>query len=838
MISIDSFNNGNPERLMKMIWDGVVDEYMYSDAGPLEAIKQAIKLGEKKLRSLLQNDENFEETGVGLNITVFSIKNSNLYVGNLGNHGVDLWREDRYIDIAEILNRHNVLAGSAAIENSDILIVMTNDIREEIISLPYSFNSILDIEQKIVQGGLILLSEEEQIAEIGELVEETEDYSSLENNQYIEKKGEQYFDKSESNDTYDSELQNFENDSFSEDVSLIEDRVEESTNSLNNLENFDSSENNQGYDEYEDSNKTEDIKTNSEDRINTISKQGDENIDELVYQPKIHNLGSFGLAGAAQNRGKNVDLVEEEVEDLLELDEDADFKSKIKYYFKKFKKGFIKFTKFVKSKMPFVVNGFSVVFNFIGGVVGKIFKFIASIFSGLGSKLKGFLDEKFGRSPWYRNFSAKLTQTTMPLMRKKNEISGMRIDGYKDIEIRNKRIGIFVAVILVIILVYAGVKVSQGIKEEKDIHDTVVTNIKNFNTYLESAERESKTNVQLASSNLQKAKTELANANKIVRRDEDKKQLSELEAKLLSVEDTAYKRYVVSEASGNIEIFLDTKLVIGDKSSPTDMAYYRSESGTEYILVSDAGEKGIHRISQYDKKVITLSDASGKIVNPKYVEAGVSGVYVFDQTNGVVRSLFDGEGFTDFTSMTGLSTQNLSKDSIGGMAVFTDFDHVYLIDKKQGGILKANQTDSGVFALPIMYVKDASLTQGTDLFADMSIYYTFLGGQGIKRSFGGEVKTMNVTGVYPTGGSLTAGFAWDSIEKKIFAFDSVNKRILVFERPDEDKGLHPNELVLVRQIVYRGDKSDAFDNVKDIGVSFDDQNLFVLDGLRIWKIKL
>jgi hypothetical protein len=493
---------------------------------------------------------------------------------------------------------------------------------------------------------------------------------------------------------------------------------------------------------------------------------------------------------------------------------------------------------FIKEKSPAVVAFFTKVGGIISNIFAKVTSFLGRILGGGLKKIRDFFDEKYGRKPWYRNLTAKLTQTEIPLITRKPGASGMRIDGYKLAESRNKKIGMAILAILLIVVVYFGVKYTQKVKQENEIHDTVLTGIRNATTYLDSADRDAQTNASGASTSLVKAKDEINKATKIALKEDDKTKLNALLARLQKSEDTVYKRVGVTEGDGSIEVYMDTKLSLGDKSSPTDITIYKNDTGNEFLLISDSGEKGVFRVSIYDKQVLKVPDASGKITSPKFVEVGVSGIFVFDNANGIVKSSFDSGNLTDFASLTGLSSQTLGTDNVAGMAVFTDNDNVYIIDKKQGGILKSIQTETGSYSLAIKYVDDKSLAQGSDLFADSSIYYTFLGGQGIKKSLGGQIVTMTVTNVLPQGGSYVAGYAGDTVEKKIFIFDKDNKRILVFERPDEDKNLHPNELVLTKQIVYRGDKSDVFTNVKDIVADSTDKVLYVLDGLRVWKIKL
>ena len=61
-----------------------------------------------------------------------------------------------------------------------------------------------------------------------------------------------------------------------------------------------------------------------------------------------------------------------------------------------------------------------------------------------------------------------------------------------------------------------------------------------------------------------------------------------------------------------------------------------------------------------------------------------------------------------------------------------------------------------------------------------------------------------------------------------------------FEKPLEGGGeiLHPDQIVLLTQYVYRGGKGDVWSDVKDFVVNEKDNTAYVLDGFVIWKVAL
>ena len=63
---------------------------------------------------------------------------------------------------------------------------------------------------------------------------------------------------------------------------------------------------------------------------------------------------------------------------------------------------------------------------------------------------------------------------------------------------------------------------------------------------------------------------------------------------------------------------------------------------------------------------------------------------------------------------------------------------------------------------------------------------------------------------------------------------------LEFEKPIEFGAtpFHPNQFVLLNQFMYRGDRQDVFFDVKELATDYFEKSLYILDGNRIWQLKL
>jgi hypothetical protein len=89
-------------------------------------------------------------------------------------------------------------------------------------------------------------------------------------------------------------------------------------------------------------------------------------------------------------------------------------------------------------------------------------------------------------------------------------------------------------------------------------------------------------------------------------------------------------------------------------------------------------------------------------------------------------------------------------------------------------------------------------------------------------------------------GELLCGDTSGNMDFAFYMFDKGSKRMLKMEKPKDsynDK-LHPNELVLLNQYIYRGDNKDMWNDVKDIAIDRAEKYMYILDGNNVWRIGL
>jgi len=187
-----------------------------------------------------------------------------------------------------------------------------------------------------------------------------------------------------------------------------------------------------------------------------------------------------------------------------------------------------------------------------------------------------------------------------------------------------------------------------------------------------------------------------------------------------------------------------------------------------------------------------------------------------------------------------VGVNNIKVDEVGEFAVLTESDNLYYLDKNNSKIVKSVNYGTGYSSTVVDVVSDERFVNANDFFADFSIYILTSGNEGVIRYSAGSYVPISIVGVNGEIGELACGDTAGSMDFSFYMFDNGSKRILRLEKPKDsynDK-LHPNELVLLNQYIYRGDNGDMWSNVKEIVVDKAEKNMYVLDGNNVWQVPL
>jgi hypothetical protein len=464
-----------------------------------------------------------------------------------------------------------------------------------------------------------------------------------------------------------------------------------------------------------------------------------------------------------------------------------------------------------------------VIFGFFERVFSKLSIFFKKIFSKVGE----FFKKQFGNKRWFKKFASRASQ-----VRLKKRSPGIRIDGYKTKNVRAKRLKIVILATLAVVIAVGGYQYARKQKVVRELHNQAEEIFENIDSRVESAKSNLATDTEeaetdiFAASNLLKEVPEGINEEYLARKDE-------LEKAVLGVEDTLYKRVVVSPES--FVGFFD------EGTELTDIEYVLDDSGNELLIITDKGTSSVWEVSIYDRSKTRMADNNGLISSPEYVDIGNEGdIFVYDSEVGVLKAPKASSGWGAFEKLTGVGLNNIDIDEVGEFAVLTTSDNLYYLDTANGRIMKSVNYGTGYSSTTVTVINDENFANANDFFADFSIYVLTSGNEGVLRYSAGNYVPISIVGVNGDIGELTSGDTSGHMDFGFYMYDKGNNRILKMEKPKDsynDK-LHPNELVLLNQYIYRGDDTDMWSDVEDIAIDRAEKYMYVLDGNNVWRIGL
>ncbi|MBU1119980.1 hypothetical protein KKA50_02200 [Patescibacteria group bacterium] len=708
------------ERVSKFVWDGILDGYIYSmSKSTNESLKDGITEGVKKLKSLMKNDKSLEDLGINVNFVLVVQRKEGLYIGNLGENEVFVFKEGKFINITEILGKSKASTAGVALQEGDILIASTMGVISR---------TLAELEQHSKPELVI-----NELREIGK---------TLQGNQ-----GLVFFAYEDENQTQIKPIQTIK--------PLIS------------------------------ASKEEPIKANKE--INVVEDKGVSSNKPGIQLPIINpDLGWINKYWA-------------KIKPTLKAIKDA------------------------------IVRG-----------VIRIIVGIKSFTSKLSVKFK----ELYGNKKWFKKAASQLS--TVKINRPNFSGKGMRIDGYKTRDVRAKRIRLVLLVVTVIVILALGINFTIKTRRASIVHNEATKIFTSVETLVKKAENSSTSDKESSELAIFQAKNALKELPEEIS-EKDTALRQGFDTRILTIEDSLYKRIGLTDSDGKLSTFIDTRLSLGENSNPTDIEIYSDDSGNEYLMVTDKGLNSVFRVSLYDKTSQRLIDTEGLLKDPEYVSMGNSGVFVFDNKTGVLKASYDKDKwFGSFVALSGLARENIKAKNISEFIILAESDNVYLLDQDDDSVLKSVFSYENRYGLYYKYITNEKFANATDILADLSVYVlTKDAPQLIRYSYDYNEQKQNenpltISGVDGDLGELTKGFTRSSLDDGLFVFDQTLKRFIMFEKPQEagEDILHPNEVVLKKQYVYRGSKGEVWGSVKDFVVDSSNSTMYILDGSVIWKVML
>ena len=458
-------------------------------------------------------------------------------------------------------------------------------------------------------------------------------------------------------------------------------------------------------------------------------------------------------------------------------------------------------------------------------------------------KAKEWLKEFFGKRKWFKKVASKVSEIKInakPI----TSMKGMRIDGYKTKDLRTRRVRVVVIGVAIIVLLALGINFTIKARNASIVHKQATAVFTEVENLVKKAESYATSDKSTAEMSIYQAKNQL-NGLPSNLSEKDMGIKSGYDTRILSLEDSMYYRVGLTDNDGKLSTFIDSRLAFGEGSDPTDMEIYSDDSGNKYLMITDKGLKAVYRVSLYDKVAERLIDTSNLMKEPMYISMGNSGVFVYDEKVGVLKAPFDsGKWFSTFVSISGLGRESIKPDKISEFIVLTESDNIYLLAQDENSLLKSSFSYENRYGLYYKYVTNDLFANATEVFADISLYFLTSDSPYLLRysyNYQEQVQKENpltISGVDGDLGVLTKGFTTESLDDGLYVFDSTNKRFVKFEKPQEagTNPIHPNEVILKGQWVYRGSKSGVWGDIKDFVVDSSTGDLYILDGSTVWKV--
>lgn len=479
----------------------------------------------------------------------------------------------------------------------------------------------------------------------------------------------------------------------------------------------------------------------------------------------------------------------------------------------------------------------------IGGEIAKLFKIIIHKCRILLAKEWEKLNESYGKKKWFKKVASRVSEVR--INRPNYSPKGMRIDGYRTRDLRTKRIKLVVSVILIVVLLALGINFTIKAKKSSEVHGEAVKVFADAETLVKKAENSSTSDSTTTETAIYQAENKLKELPTGLS-DKDIKTKTDLEGRILAVEDFLYKRVGLVDNDGKISTFIDSRLAFGEGSQPTDIEIYTDKSGNQYLVVTDKGLGAVYRVALYDKTIQKVADTNNLIKSPMHASIGNSGIFVYDSKEGILKAPFDKSGnVTTFETLSGLSNSDIKATNVSEFIVMTASDNVYLLSNGDKSLMKSVFSYDNKYGLLYKYLTNDDFSNATDVLADLSVYVLTNSNRVTRYSYSyveqmQKENPLSISGIGDDLQKFTKGYTRTSLDYGLYVFDAQGSRFMKFEKPQESttNSLHPNELVLKKQYLYRGSKTGVWSDVKDFVVDSSENTMYVLDGSVIWKVVL
>lgn len=506
--------------------------------------------------------------------------------------------------------------------------------------------------------------------------------------------------------------------------------------------------------------------------------------------------------------------------------------------------------KFIQNIKPAITKILAGIRPFLGKVKmfwNKFLDFVIKSWGKLMGKLNNLVQNKYGRQHWYKSLMSKLS--SLSFSKRKTGGVGIKIDGYKDTELKKKRFATLFLIVAGIISIFILFNLSKKTQERNAIIKEANSLILDFQKELGLISGDTLDDDQIDFS-INRIETELIpQIEKTLENYKESNSYIDYVDTLKvykAFDDKKDKRFYVNDSDNTLELFFDARAELGDKTNIIDMFTYKDDLQNEYIFLTDSGNNIVFKIDLSNKSSrSTIGDSRKLLKEPMYIDWGNKGIYVYDKQQGILLAKFDKQKkITDFVKVAGLDIDVIGDSEINDIAILGQFDSIFFLSKQENAVIKSTGLANG-YALPYTYIQSKTFSSANNFANDNNIYVLTSTDRGIERYVNNPNQTaslnrLSITGLDIELGNIKAGYTYWLENSKFFAFDEGEKRVLVFEKPVEISGQlrHPKELFLEAQYYYNGNRPEVFSDVKELVSDYNDNYVYILDGNKVWRIKV
>lgn len=131
-VSISGPEDFAGERSAKFMWDGYLEEYLYTVGKVGDVLRKSVKAAQQRLVDLLKNESGVSEQGVDVHVCAIAVVDGTVSIILMGEPGVVLIREGKVIDLAEMVPsfsgqglREEISVGTFGLRSKDTLMIST-----------------------------------------------------------------------------------------------------------------------------------------------------------------------------------------------------------------------------------------------------------------------------------------------------------------------------------------------------------------------------------------------------------------------------------------------------------------------------------------------------------------------------------------------------------------------------------------------------------------------------------------------------------------------------------------------------------------------------------------